>query len=264
MTHAPGSSAPVSCAECRERVSARLDGEGGPSAAVDAHLAGCPDCRSFADRAATVTRLARTGAAQPGPDLVAAVLDAAAGLAPVHRRRRAGIAVRTGLAIVGAGQVALAVAGVLGAAIAGTGEMHMGGASAEHFAHESAAWNLAIGVGFVAVALGRSRLVAGLVPVIGAFVGVLAVLSVVDLVAARVDPARLLGHLLLVVGLVLLLLHRRVLRDDGGRAAAPPRADPEPAAPALPWSGPAAGPGAVAHADRVGHAGRTGAGREAA
>ncbi|RZT84446.1 putative anti-sigma-YlaC factor YlaD [Pseudonocardia sediminis] len=245
MTHAP-----VPCTECRERVSARLDGEDDPFPAVDAHLQGCPDCRAFADRAATVTRLARTGTAQPGPDLVASVLTAATGMRPVERRRRAGVAVRAGLGMVGAGQIALAAAGVLGAAIAGTGEMHMGGASAEHFAHESAAWNLAIGVGFAAVALGRSRLVAGLVPVIGAFVGVLAVLSVVDLIAGRVDPVRLLAHLLLVVGLVLLLLHRRVLRDDGGRAVAPPRFGPVLPDTVLPWSGPVAGPGAVAHADR--------------
>ncbi|MBW0101355.1 zf-HC2 domain-containing protein [Pseudonocardia sp. KRD291] len=257
--------APVSCSHCRERVSARLDGEDDASSpAVDAHLQRCPDCRAFADRAAAVTRLARTGAAESGPDLVASVLEAAAGLRPLARRRRAGVAVRAGLGLVGAGQVALATAGVLGAAIAGTGEMHMGGASAEHFAHESAAWNLALGIGFAAVALGRSRLVAGLLPVLGAFVGVLAVLSVVDLVAGRVDPARLLSHGLLVLGLVLLLLHRRVLRDGGGRAVAPPRAGPVRPEEPLPWPGTVAGPGAVAHASHVAPADRPGAGREAA
>lgn len=253
VSGAPVSRLPVSCAECRERVSARLDGEDGPSAAVDAHLAGCPPCRAFADRAASVTRLARTGEAEPGPDLVASVLDAAAGLRPVLRRRRAGVAVRAGLGVVGAGQVALAAAGVVGAALAGhlgAGDMQMAGASAAHFAHESSAWNLALGIGFAAVALGGSRLVAGLLPVTGAFVGVLAVLSAVDLAAGRVDPARLFGHGLVVLGFVLLLLHRRVLRDDGGRAAASSPVDPVRPEPVLPWSGPVTGPGAVARVAR--------------
>ncbi|MDN5915597.1 MAG: zf-HC2 domain-containing protein [Pseudonocardia sp.] len=253
MQHDPPPGTPIPCEECRERVSARLDGEDDAFDAMDAHLRGCAQCRAFADRAATVTRLARTGAAQPGPDLVASVL-AAADLRPVARRRRAGLAVRAGLGLVGVGQVALAAAGVVGAAFAGhlgVGDVHMAGASAAHFAHESSAWNLALGIGFVAVALGGARLVAGLVPVIGAFVGVLAVLSVVDLVAGRVDPTRLLAHGLVVVGFLLLLLHRRVLRDDGGRAATRPRTDPVRSDPVLPWSGPVAGPGAVAHADRA-------------
>lgn len=242
--------APIECAECRELVSARLDGEQGRSDAVDAHLQRCADCRAFADRAAAVTRLARTGAAHPTPDLVGPVLAAAAGLRPVVRRRRSAVAVRLGLGLVGLGQVALAVAGVVSAGWAGAGDVHLAGASAAHVAHETSAWNLALGVGFAAVALGGSRLVAGLLPVLGAFVGVLAALSVVDLVAGRVEPDRLLGHALVVVGLVLLLVHRRVLRDGGGRTAPRPHPGPVRAGPDTSWAGPAAGPGAVARTDR--------------
>jgi predicted anti-sigma-YlaC factor YlaD len=246
------------CDRCRELVSARLDGEAGdtgdvPEGAVDAHLAGCPDCRAFADRAAMVTRLARTGPAETGPDLTDAVVTASRSLRPVVRRRRAGTAVRSGLALVGAGQLALAVAAVAGASGTDHDAMHVGGASVTHAVHETSAWNLAIGIGFLAVAWAGGRLVAGLLPVTGAFVGVLAVLSALDLVAGRVEPDRLATHALVLVGFLLLLLHRRVLGGDGPRAA---RRDRRPAFPseapdaALPWSGPATGPGAVAQDDR--------------
>lgn len=246
------------CDRCRELVSARLDGEAGhtgdvPDGAVDAHLACCADCRVWADRAAVVTRLARTGPAEPGPDLVGAVVAASATLRPVVQRRRAGTAVRSGLALVGAGQLVLAAAAVAGAAAVDHGGMQMGGASLTHAVHEMSAWNLALGIGFLAVAWAGGRLVAGLLPVTGAFVGVLAVLSTLDLVAGRVDPSRLATHALVLAGLLLLLLHRHVLGDDGGHAGARDRrhASPGGATDAtLPWSGPAAGPGAVAQDER--------------
>ncbi|OLT11888.1 hypothetical protein BJF78_25500 [Pseudonocardia sp. CNS-139] len=186
------------CADCREAISAQLDGEGlpGEAASVEDHLAGCPDCRAYADRAARITRLARTGLAEPAPDLVAAVLAAPA---PPARRARAAFAVRVALGGLGLGQAALAVAGIAGAAGHGHGEVQLGGASATHFAHESSAWNLALAVAFLLAATGFSR-VAGLVAVVGSFVGVLAVLSVLDLLAGQVEIGRLLGHSLAAAG----------------------------------------------------------------
>lgn len=52
----------VDCRNCREALSAGLDGEKGgvESGAIDAHLAICVACRWFADEAARITRLART------------------------------------------------------------------------------------------------------------------------------------------------------------------------------------------------------------
>jgi uncharacterized protein (DUF885 family) len=52
----------VNCTQCREALSARLDGEdtGAEPGSVDAHLATCTACCWFADEAARVTRLART------------------------------------------------------------------------------------------------------------------------------------------------------------------------------------------------------------
>jgi predicted anti-sigma-YlaC factor YlaD len=199
----------MQCADAREAVSAGLDDEERPgeAAALDAHLAGCAACRHYVDRAARITRLTRTRAVEPGPDLVAAVCAAAP---PATPRIDAG-AVRLGLGAVGIGQCALAISGIVG----------VGGrpANVAHMSHESAAWNLALGVGFLWVATGTARRTSGLVALVGVFVGVLAVLSLLDLVAGRVDPVRLGTHLLVVAGLVLLLVVTRVDRRDGGGSA---------------------------------------------
>ncbi|MCO1656468.1 zf-HC2 domain-containing protein [Pseudonocardia humida] len=203
----------MGCDECREAISAQLDGEASADdeREVAAHLPGCPDCRSFADRAARVTRLTRTGVAEPGPDLAAAVLAAA----PPPPRRRAETAVRSALYAVGVGQLALSLAAVVGAAGADHGGM--AGASMAHMAHEGAAWNVALGVGFLWAASVRGDRLSGLVPLLSAFVAVLAALSALDLAAGRVAPERLATHLLAVAGLVLILLRRRGGPGRGGR-----------------------------------------------
>lgn len=205
----------VNCADCREAVSAALDGEDHPveRTSIDTHIGRCASCREFVDRAALITRFARTGVARPGPDLVDAVLAAAP---PVGRPRRTDV-LRALLAMVGVGQLALAVNGVLAAR---TGDGHhadgLGGASLAHFAHESSAWNLALATGFLYAAWRTARS-AGLVPVLASFVGVLGVLSLLDLAAGRVDPERLVSHGLVVAGLVLMVaLTRLGRRHDGG------------------------------------------------
>jgi predicted anti-sigma-YlaC factor YlaD len=204
------------CEDFREAISARLDGEDlpGEADAVDAHLRTCADCRAFADRAARVTRLTRVRLAEPEPDLVEAVLAADP---PRSVRTRAAGAVRLALGGLGVGQAALAISGIAAAAGHDHGAVELAGGSAEHLIHESSAWNLAIGVAFLLAATG-SRRVTGLVPVLGAFIAALAVLSVLDLVGGRVEVERLLGHGLALAGLVLLIVLRR-LADDGGDGA---------------------------------------------
>jgi predicted anti-sigma-YlaC factor YlaD len=200
----------VMCADCRDELSARLDGEDDPRlrAAVDAHLASCTECRRWFDEAARITRLARTSVAHPTPDLV----DVVRAAAPAARCAWWRPALRVVLALAGLGQLALAVVEIAaGGAHGGGGEME--GASMLHFAHESAAWNLALGVGFLWIAwrVGRA---AGLVPTLTAFVVVLATLTGLDFLQGRVDPARLASHALVFIGYVAVLA--LAATDTGG------------------------------------------------
>ncbi len=221
------------CEDCRDAISARMDGEdpGLAADAVERHLAGCAACRAFADRAAHVTRLARIRPAEDHPDVLPgllAALDAGESRATPRRSWRAVArdAVRGALALLGVGQLALALGGIVAAMGAEGGPDRLGGASMAHLSHESAAWNLALGVAFIWAASGATRRAGGLVPVIGAFVALLVALSALDLLAGHVEAGRLAGHVPVIVGLVLLLLHARLTRDGGGNAGAPTDEEP--------------------------------------
>jgi predicted anti-sigma-YlaC factor YlaD len=215
------------CEDCRDSISARMDGEdpGVASEAVERHLAGCAACRAFADRAAHVTRLARIRPAEDHPDVLPGLLAAldAGESRPTPRRGWRAIArdaVRVALAVLGVGQLALALSGIVAAMGTEGGPDRLGGASMAHLSHESAAWNLALGVAFIWAASGATRRAGGLVPVIGAFVALLVALSAMDLIAGHVEAGRLAGHVPVIVGLVLLLLHARLSQDGGGTTGA--------------------------------------------
>jgi predicted anti-sigma-YlaC factor YlaD len=215
------------CEDCRDAISARMDGEdpGVAADAVERHLAGCAACRAFADRAAHVTRMARIRPAEDHPDVLPGLLAAldAGESRPTPRRGWRAVArdaVRVALAVLGVGQLALALSGIVAAMGTEGGPDRLGGASMAHLSHESAAWNLALGVAFIWAASGATRRAGGLVPVIGAFVALLVALSAMDLIAGHVEAGRLAGHVPVIVGLVLLLLHARLTRDGDGATGA--------------------------------------------
>ena len=172
------------CEDCREAISARLDGELGPSESrrVDVHLAGCAACRRFEERAAAVTRAARTRVAETAPDLVDVVWPSLMPCRSTPRRLRAA----DGVGWCG-GRPARAGRHRRHATVSGADDgPRLVGAASAHLAHESAAWSFALGVGFLWVACGgRAR---GLVPVVAAFVGGLALLSAADCSRARSAP----------------------------------------------------------------------------
>ncbi|WP_406059954.1 zf-HC2 domain-containing protein [Micromonospora sp. NBC_00860] len=207
----------MGCEQWREVLSAQLDGEetAAELTAVQGHLDGCAECRAWFTAAATVTRRVRTRLVVEVPDRTAAILAAAAA-APAHQswwRRRRGPLVaglRSALGLLGAVQL------VLGLAQVGRGStadhLHPTG---QHLWHESAAWNVAVGAGFLFVALRRSP-PAGLLPMLSAFVGTLLLLSVNDLATGSVGGERLISHGFLVVGyLITVLLSRPGLRPGG-------------------------------------------------
>src|SRR4051812_29923166 len=125
------------------------------------------------------------------------------------------------LAVVGAVQLILGLAQV-GGGVSGA-HVHTGlDATPGHLWHESAAWNVAVGAGFLFIALRRSR-PAALVPMLTSFVAMLLLLSVNDLSAARVDTTRLVSHGFVILGWLIVVALSRVTRDSaqppGDRAA---------------------------------------------
>jgi len=194
----------MACERWRDMISARLDGEDNPAdrPLVDEHLAGCAGCRQWLDRAAAVNRLTCMSTATPVPDLTASIM-AAIPPAPLTRGR-----LYLALAAVGAVQLILGLTQVGGGASGA--HVHTGlDATPGHLWHESAAWNVAVGAGFLVIGLRRSR-PSGLVPMLTAFVGMLLLLSVNDLSAGRVDAARLVSHGFVLAGYLLVVALSRV------------------------------------------------------
>lgn len=219
----PGTNWPVSatnpyvrCDRFREAASARLDGEpiGLSVSGLDHHLATCLDCARWVETATRLTRQARLSSADV-PDLAASIT--ANVVLPTRRVMRRRLVLRTALLLVGLVQLALAVPAIAGESIGMPMSMHA--------AHEGAAWNLAIGVAFLASAL-TPRRAAGLIPLLTTFMLVLSALSVRDLAAGVVTIGRLSTHLAALLGLLLLVgLDRAERALPPGRFAAGAGAD---------------------------------------
>jgi predicted anti-sigma-YlaC factor YlaD len=206
----------MECAHAREAISARLDGEERPGerATLAAHLEACPDCRQWQRRATAITRLARVGAAPtPAPGIPESLLAAAPGPA----RARLARALRWLLGALGAGQMLLAVAQIALPTTAMTTTAGMRGATGGHLLHESAAWNLAIGAGFLIIAWRRTS-PAALLPVLGAFLAALTLLSLDDLTTGAVAVGRLATHGPVLAGFALII----ALSRPGLRLVDPP------------------------------------------
>ncbi|GAA3861726.1 zf-HC2 domain-containing protein [Saccharothrix violaceirubra] len=201
----------MECETCREALSARLDGEAEPvpAADVDAHLEGCAACRSWQDEAMALTRSLRVRAASATPDLAAVVV--ARGI-----RRGFGFA-RPALGAVGVAQLLLGgvqLFGVFGASDVHGAGVH--GVAGGHLFNEATAWNLALGLGILCAAW-WPRVAGGLLPVLGGFLAVLAPFSVYDLSSGHASATRVLSHVILVVGLVLLIVVHRGRRGPDRR-----------------------------------------------
>ncbi|MFE9692156.1 zf-HC2 domain-containing protein [Micromonospora sp. NPDC005806] len=203
----------MACEQWREILSAQLDGEasGSEGAAAEEHLTGCTGCRAWFDAAVAVTRRARTHVVPEVPDLVDAVL-AALPPAPVRPawRDRVALVLRALLGLLGAVQLVLGLTQIGRDAV--VDHVHTAG---QHLWHESAAWNVAVGAGFLFVALRRST-PTGLLPMLSAFVATLVLLSVNDLITGQVAVPRLVSHGVLIVGWAVMMLLSRPRWRPGG------------------------------------------------
>lgn len=194
-----------------------------PDEVLEAHLTRCPDCSGWLAAATQAGRMLRVSGETP-PDLSELILrDAGLPAARLFRRRRL---IQLGLGLLAVVQWVLAVPGLRGQDLGMRTAMAVGA----HPAHESAAWNVAIGAALLAVAL-RPAWAAGTLPILLTFVAVLSVLSVSDLRAGAVTGARLSSHAGVVLAVLLIAVlaraerlprpGRAVARPDGHGAARP-------------------------------------------
>ena len=193
------------CSRYRLALSARLDGEdtGVEPAALDAHVATCPDCRAWVASAGSLQAQVHAPAT---PDLNPAVLAALMQGAPEPQRPR--------ILSLNEWRFILGVVGVLQLITAWPGVMLHSGHASEHIAHELTTWDLGLVVGFVLLALMPSR-AWGALPLVAVLVVALVGTSVADLVGGHALLGRELVHLLEVAGLgCLWVLARRVPRTS--------------------------------------------------
>ena len=201
------------CGQCREALSARIDGEPEPYPAdrVDRHLADCRHCQTWQRRATGLTRALRVRPVPSVPDVTDAVLARAWRPGRTLARWRIALAAVAGL------QIALGVAQVLGWRAGMTPGMVMHGDMATHLFDESTAWNLALGIGMAWVAW-RTRAVAGTLPMFGVFLTALTAFCVRDVAVGDVTAIRIAEHGLLLIGFTLMLMLRRANGQQGSPA----------------------------------------------
>ncbi|WP_189042413.1 zf-HC2 domain-containing protein [Micromonospora sonchi] len=206
----------MGCEQWREILSAQLDGEATPDEqhTVAGHLETCAGCRIWLDAAATVNRRVRTQVVTDLPDLSERILAAAPRRRrwwrmPLAQRLTTFTGLRAALGLLGAVQLVLGLAQIGRVDVAG--HLHVSG---QHLWHESAAWNVAVGAGFLFVALRRTS-PSELLPMLSAFVVTLVLLSVNDFVASQVAVERLVSHGFLVVGFLIIVLLARNSRRPG-------------------------------------------------
>jgi predicted anti-sigma-YlaC factor YlaD len=197
------------CTRFREAISARIDGEdpGLPSEKIDAHLAECPDCRSWAGAAASPALRARASSGDPvaiDPAVLAQLARPAAAAEPARPGLVSTVEWRMVLAVIGLAQVVLAWPGVF---------LHDGHASI-HLAHELTGWDMGLAAGFLVVAWRPAR-AWGMLPLVAVLVAAMVITSGVDLLSGHGLLGREAVHALALAGLgCLWALARRAPRPS--------------------------------------------------
>lgn len=204
----------LTCAACREAVSAQLDAEdpGVPPAAVEGHLARCADCRRFREAAPALRRDVQATPALNDPNLTSAILariglEVQSGRASGRYHRE----LRVALAVVAALQLLLALPALL---------LGSDGGAPVHAARELGSFSAALAVGFMVCAW-QPRRAAGLLPVAAALAAFLALTALLDLAGGRAIVLAEASHLLELGGVGLLVLLGRASSGAGPRQRKP-------------------------------------------
>ena len=183
----------MTCAQWKDAISARADGEESPidERLLEAHLASCPSCCAFADDLPKLRR-ASLDVAEPIEDLSGRVVKA------VRLADRGSVwwVLRLGLGIVAVQVLALSAPALLLGHSAG---------SDGHAARHLGSFAVAYAIGLLVVAL-RPAKARGMLPLAAALAGCLAVTAVIDIFQGRVPAVTEFHHLPEIFGLVLVWL----------------------------------------------------------
>jgi predicted anti-sigma-YlaC factor YlaD len=187
----------MQCSTYRAAISARLDGEdiGLPAEVLDAHLAGCGDCRAWS-AAADALAGAVTRAPRPDVHLDPAVL--AALVSPPERRPA-----RAGLLSIGEWRVALGVIAVALFVVTWPGAFLDEGHASVHIAHQLTAWDMGLAAGFVVAALFPAR-AWGMFPLACVLVACMTGAFVLDILSGHGVLGTEVVHALEIAGLICL------------------------------------------------------------
>ena len=200
----------MSCERWRDAISARLDDEesGLDAALIDAHVARCPSCRTFAAAAEASRRERRVGSATGVPDLSRRVRTAVA----AADRARQHAAVRGLLTAVAMLIIALSLRALV------LGDEHDTGS---HAARHLGAFSAAYGVGLLVLAVRPAR-ARTMLPVAAVLAGALMITATVDLLQGRIPLVGEAQHIPEVLSVVLVWLLTGVPRRSQTAAAPHP------------------------------------------
>lgn len=187
----------VDCGFARQTISALLDEEslGVEGEALDAHLAGCPECRRWREEAHRLTRRVRLAPAHVVPPRGERFLDTVGASArPLRWSQQLAL---TRFALVAVALVQIAWVG-LPTLIFGTDR-----GSPIHVAHEMGSFDVALAVGFL-VAAWRPARAHGMRTLVGAAALLLVATAMLDLALGRTTASDEAPHLLAIAGWLLL------------------------------------------------------------
>jgi predicted anti-sigma-YlaC factor YlaD len=198
----------MNCEDYRLGISARLDGEdvGVDDRALAWHLAQCEACRRYESEAIALTRAVRVTASEPVPDLAPVIMAAINQERVAKARRFDPQALRAGLITLAVVQMLLAIPVLLFGRDAG---------APVHIAREVGSFDFALAVGFFFVGWRPARAY-GMLPLVAAVVGCLAVTSAVDVVRGTATLLNESAHLLDVLGLAAVWELSRTFRPQPG------------------------------------------------
>jgi predicted anti-sigma-YlaC factor YlaD len=204
-----------------------MDGEtpGLPLAEVDRHLAGCPACTDWKQAAEDVSRRSRVAAQGPMPDLTDRVLAEV----KLPRPSRLPRLLPTVLIVVAVAQIGIGIAQLFMPLLGHAGSEHMGMAGFGHVERETAAFNVAIGVALLWLAMGPERAARHLLPLLLTLVVLLALVTAFDLGSGEVSWVRLSTHLPILLATIVLVALRRIQPAPHDPHAAKPDESDDPA-----------------------------------